>query len=315
MSDLALTPLQGYDEKDFVVIRDIEDITSRPDFLPEIDLVADPIKQPLGRHPFKMRCGRKGCPSHREHHRGYLVRTWSGKTTVIGWKCGADLLGTATWGLFANVVDAKDEQLRDREFLRATAARIPELLNAVSDLKRRRRGLDWFTKSLNNFNRYCPKRLLDNLKQRAKKSGGDAIHQEEELTEQQRKELKATGTVAGKDTEFRRKLVGRLRGLDALKKTPERMLWKGILEPLRLLESYGAEYVPLPELRRLAARCGEIDQHLREVEGVLQNLQQFFTEENFALFPLLHLDTATQREVARFKWNFEAGEKTQERRV
>lgn len=313
MSDFPPSPLKGYDEKDFVVVRCVEDITSRPDFRPEIDLIADPIKQPLGSHPFKMICGRKGCQSHREHHRGYIIRTQSGKTTVIGWKCGADLL--ADWGLFTNMVDAKNQQLRDRETLRGIEVRMFEIRGDVAAMRTRSRGLDWLAKSLENFNRSCPKRLLSNLKQRALKPGGDAIHHEEELTAQEREDLKAMGTAGPKDTEFRRKLVGRLKGLDVLKKAPDKILWKGVLEPLKLLEDFGSENVPIDQLRRLAMRCGQIDYSLLEMEYVLQNVQQFFTEDNFSQFLLLHLDAATEREVKQFKWDFGAGERLQQQRV
>ena len=161
----------------------------------------------------------------------------------------------------------------------------------------------------------CPKRLLSNLKQRSQKSGGDAIHHEEELTAQEREELKVMGTAGPKDAEFRRKLVGRLKGLDVLKKTPDKKLWKEVLEPLKLLEDFGVENVPVDQLRRLALRCGQVDQNLWEVEYLLQNHQQFFTEGNFAQFTLLHLDTSTEREVKQFKWDFEAGEKLPQRRA
>jgi hypothetical protein len=60
MDGISTPDFRGYDEKDFVVIRSMQDITSRTDFFPEIDLVADPIKQPLGLHYLKIRCGRGG---------------------------------------------------------------------------------------------------------------------------------------------------------------------------------------------------------------------------------------------------------------
>lgn len=313
MSDIPPSPLKGYDENDFVIVRCVEDITSHPDFLPEIDLVADPIKQPLSSYTFKMMCGRKGCPSHRLHHSGHFIRTQSGKTTVIGWKCGKELL--ADWNLFTNLVEDREQRQRDRETLRAIEGRMAAIRADVAALRAQPQGLHWLIRSLGNFNRSCPKRLLSNLKQRSQKSGGDAIHHEQELTAQEREELKAMGTAGPKDTEFSRKLVGRLKGLDVLKKAPDKKLWKEVLEPLEILEGLGADNVPIDQLRRLALRCGQIDQNLLGVVYLLQNHQQFFTEENFALFILLHLDTATQREVKLFKWDFEAGERLSQRRA
>lgn len=309
MNEMLPPGILGYDEKDFVVIRRIEDITSRPDFLPEIDLVADPIVQPLGSHPFQMRCGRKGCHSHRDHHRGHLVRTRSGKTTVIGWQCGEELLGKDAWGRFTNYVDTRDEQLSHREILRTTATRIPELRAAVHEMRTRTRGLDWLERSMNGFAKHGPRKLLDNLRQRSKIPLGDAIHEDVKLTDQERQDRKATGTVSGRDNEFSRKLIGRLKGLDVFKKMPDSVLWKGVLEPLKILEELGADNVPLQDLARLAKRCGEIDQHLREADARLTHAQQFFTEENFALFARMHLETNTRLELARFKWDFDAGNK------
>ncbi len=134
--------LKDYDSNEIIEISDWDQVTSRPNFMKDVDLKDQHLQKIIGSYNLKdaRTCGIKSC--HTGHNKGYIVVTECGMETNIGNCCGKKYFKIKFEDLtkiFSKNLDHEKRKLS----LHNAKSKIPEWRQKADILKSGEQNINW----------------------------------------------------------------------------------------------------------------------------------------------------------------------------
>ncbi|MEO8627663.1 MAG: hypothetical protein ABI612_06115 [Betaproteobacteria bacterium] len=269
----------------------------------DIDIEIDPVVAVIGWYSnLPVECALN---DRTPHLRGYLCRTKSGAEVCVGNICGRKRLGD-DFGLMVSRMTARRELVHDRGVIEATIARAPEIRERIRELWDGECGGAWLAEEQARLERRCPRKILENILQRAAKNN-TAVYEDKEFTEEEKENVMTmrTGMASSSGGQtgasFFRETIGYFDGLVAAKKSIKALLMDDLETTLAHLIEHGIGDMAALEYRRHARWWSAIDRKLDEAETLIREGQRFFTANNLSLLHRLPMDSKTRQQLNRYR--------------
>lgn len=295
---------------ELVEFTDVESITTRQRYAPDVDPSKVTLLKPIGVYRFrdKIPCGLKNC--HTPHNRGLVALTSDHTEVNIGHICGKRHFGETFTVLFRDASRRKDRKfyLQAIRDLKAIAGRQQEAMHALMEADK---GARWCSRAARKFRDTIPYDAFEALRDMARR-GEAELYEEIEVAGESAdiaRELGLRSSWGGsaRGPAIKRHFRGRLAGLESLTMDAGKLLYD-------LQQEFAAFLMVDPvnckskDVKAAADFAAQFASRLAQVEALVESGKRFFTTGNFQRFKYLpRITDSTRRSLESLAWDFEAG--------
>lgn len=169
-----------------------------------------------------------------------------------------------------------------RKTIDQVIAHKPHYLKRLQHLIKRKRGVEWLYRNISYFQTQFPWEVISLLENMAHQHTTDVTHKT-------LKPVNELRTLDHSGNNYSEKVIGELEGLQILTTNIRRLIYNNIETPLQQLTPELIEHCSDEELASWSNWCMDIESHIKQIEELLNDGQNFFSIRNFKLMKQLPL--------------------------
>ncbi len=269
----------------------VEDITSSPHYLAELDLKKSLLTLIVAVYAFSeqsIQCSIKGCSKN--HNKGHLAITSNEAEVCLCEECGTKY--------FATTFEQQERKCATQDRHRDQKIRLNKILEQEEAIKERIKtikqapyGANWLYRSLENFRKGYPADLLAALQTLASNKDDNEIvdkllETESESVIAQIEQLQGLAIFA---TDIREALIG------------------DILKPLKRLIDIAQDPTSHPSLTAFCKWADKLEDHFAQAELLVEQGHIFFTNENLKQLNSIPVSEKSAKRIKSLRWDCETG--------
>lgn len=284
-------------DKQLVIIKSWEDISTRPGFTSNLDPTTVKLKAVIGSYelPEMKPCGLSNC--HQGHFSGFLVVAENGVETNIGNKCGRREFGI-DFQHSANLHKKDVTAYLQRQTLGALKNRIPNIKAEVLQLREQELGADWVNRGVTRLSGQStglPRDIVSKANECAR-NGTGAIIRTRRMTKDERDRTDVMERGSRDEQKFIDEQLGQLEGFTALQPSNSlHRINKDITEVVKAIEIADIDSLSHKELGALSKLSQDLDANLDKYRNAVNAGRRLLTRSNISQLGYLATTSAEQK--------------------